>query len=62
MRPRYIVNSQLKIFTPVGIEISIVAMPKNALTLAPEPIVKKWCSQTMNDSTVMAIVAYTMEV
>ena len=31
----------------------IVMMPKKALTLAPEPIVKKWCSQTMNDSTVM---------
>ena len=55
-------NSQLKIFTPVGIEISIVEMPKNALTLAPEPIVKKWCSQTTNDSTVIAIVAYTIEV
>ena len=46
IRPRYIVNSQLKIFAPVGIEITIVAMPKKALTLAPEPIVKKWCSQT----------------
>src|SRR5471032_1664655 len=28
-RPPYIVNSQLKIFTPVGIEITIVVMPKN---------------------------------
>ena len=52
MRPRNIVNSQLNSFTPVGIEISIVVMiPKNALTFAPEPIVKKWCSQTKNDST-----------
>jgi hypothetical protein len=41
-------NSQLKIFAPVGIEIIIVVMPKNALTLAPEPIVKK-CSQTRYD-------------
>jgi hypothetical protein len=41
MRPRYIVNSQLKIFTPVGIEMIIVMMPKNALTSAPEPMVKK---------------------
>ena len=47
MRPRYIVNSQLKILAPVGIEMIIVVMPKNELTLAPEPIVKKWCSQTM---------------
>ena len=46
MRPRYIVNSQLKILAPVGIEMTIVVMPKNLLTLAPEPIVKKWCSQT----------------
>jgi hypothetical protein len=41
MRPRYMVNSQLKIFAPVGMEMIIVVMPKNELTLAPEPIVKK---------------------
>ena len=41
MRPRYIVNSQLNIFAPVGIEMIIVVMPKKELTLAPEPIVKK---------------------
>ncbi len=52
-RPRYIVNSQLKIFTPVGIAMIIVAMPKNALTSAPEPIVKKWCSHTRKDRTMM---------
>ena len=46
MRPLYMVNSQLKIFAPVGIEMIIVVMPKNELTLAPEPIVKKWCSHT----------------
>ena len=61
-RPRYIVNSQLKIFTPVGIEMIIVAMPKNALTFAPEPMVKKWCSHTRNDSTVIPAVAYTIDV
>ena len=47
MRPRYIVKSQLKILAPVGIEMIIVVIPKNEFTLAPEPIVKKWCSQTM---------------
>ena len=57
MRPRYIVNSQLKIFAPVGIEMIIVVMPKNELTLAPEPIVKKWCSQTRYDRMVMTTVA-----
>ena len=40
--PLYIVNSQLKILTPVGIAIIIVVTAKNALTFAPEPIVKKW--------------------
>ena len=51
------VNSQLKIFAPVGIEITMVVMPKNELTLAPEPMVKKWCSQTRYDRIVMTIVA-----
>ena len=41
MRPRYMVNSQLKIFAPVGIEMIMVVMPKNEFTLAPEPMVKK---------------------
>ena len=57
IRPRYIVNSQLKIFAPVGIEITMVAMPKNEFTLAPDPIVKKWCSQTRYDRMVMTTVA-----
>ena len=39
----------------------IVMMPKKALTLAPAPMVKKWCSHTMNDSTQIAMVAKTME-
>ena len=57
MRPRYIVNSQLKIFAPVGIEMIIVVMPKNEFTSAPEPFVKKWCSQTRYDRMVMTTVA-----
>ena len=40
-RPRNMVNSQLNSFTPVGTEMIMVATPKNALTLAPEPMVKK---------------------
>ena len=35
IRPRYIVNSQLNTFTPVGIAMIIVMMPKNAFTFAP---------------------------
>ena len=55
------VNIQLKIFTPVGIAISMVAMPKKAFTSAPDPIVKKWWSQTVNAMTAMASVASTIE-
>jgi len=40
------VNSQLKILAPVGIEMIMVVMPKNELTLAPEPIVKKLVAAT----------------
>ena len=40
------VNSQLKTLAPVGMAITIVAMPKKLLTEGPAPIVKKWCSQT----------------
>ena len=35
------VNSQLKIFTPVGMAMIMVMIPKNAFTFAPEPMVKK---------------------
>jgi hypothetical protein len=35
----------------------MVVTPKKALTLALEPMVKKWCSQTVNDRIAMAAVA-----
>ena len=57
IRPPYIVNSQLKTFTPVGTAMIIVITPKNPLTSAPAPIVKKWCSHTMKLSRQIAIVA-----
>src|SRR6266850_28527 len=60
-RPPYIVNSQLKTFTPVGTAMIIEAMPKIALTSAPAPMVKKWCSHTVKESMQMAIVAMTIE-
>src|SRR6185312_15180737 len=60
-RPWYMVNSQLKIFTPVGMEMSMVVSEKNELTFSPDPMVKKWCNHTRYDSTMMAVVAYTME-
>ncbi len=46
MRPRYMVKIQLNSLAPVGTEMIIVVMPKKAFTDAPDPIVKKWCSQT----------------
>jgi hypothetical protein len=55
--PRYMVNSQLNTFAPVGIEMIIVVMPKKALTLAPAPIVKKWWSQVSHDTSAMTAVA-----
>ena len=54
-------KSQLKIFTPVGIEMIIVVMPKKAFTFAPEPIVKKWCAHVVKASKVIAMVAMTIE-
>ena len=40
-RPPHMVNSQLKIFTPVGTAMIIDMMPNTALTSAPAPMVKK---------------------
>ena len=59
--PPYIVKSQLNIFTPVGTAMTIVITPKKPFTSAPAPIVKKWCSQTMNESMQIAIVAAAIE-
>src|ERR1700685_489366 len=60
-RPPYIVKSQLKTLTPVGTAMIIVMTPTKPLTFALAPMVKKWCSQTKNDSTQIDIVAATME-
>ncbi len=55
------VNSQLNSFTPVGIEISMVATPKKPLTSPPEPMVKKWCSHTVKPRKVIAALAQTID-
>jgi len=57
MRPRYMVSSQLNTFTPVGTAMIMVVMPKKALTLADDPMVKKWCSHTVKDRMAIATVA-----
>ena len=47
--PRHIVAIQLKIFTPVGIAISMVANMKNIWPESGMPTVNMWCAQTMNE-------------
>ena len=39
----------------------MVAMPNTALMLAFCPMVKKWCTQTVKESTAIAMVASTSE-
>ena len=41
--------------------MSMVAMPKAALIFGLWPMVKKWCSQTVKDSTAITRVAQTSE-
>ena len=55
------VQIQSYTFTPVGTPISIVAMPNVALMPALWPMVKKWCTHTVNDRTAIAIVASTSD-
>ena len=57
IEPRHIVASQLKTFTPVGTEISIVAYMKNSWPVTGMPVVYMWCAHTMNDRMAMDDVA-----
>ena len=52
---------QLKIFTAVGTEISMVAYMKNSWPVTGMPVVNMWCAHTMKDRMAMDEVAYTME-
>ena len=40
---------QLKIFTPVGTAINMVAYMKNNWPVTGIPVANMWCAQTMND-------------
>ncbi len=56
----YMVNSQLKIFHPGRDGDNHGGNTEEGVyVFAPAPTVKKWCSQTMNDRTVIQTVAYT---
>src|SRR3954465_8324141 len=61
MEPRHIVEIQLKILTPVGTAMRIVAYMKKRLPEAGMPTVNMWWPHTMNDRIAMDAVAYTME-
>lgn len=54
------VASQLKILTPVGTAIIIVAVVKYARVSASIPTVNMWCAHTTNPSTPIATMAYTI--
>ena len=60
IEPRHIVVTQLNTFTPVGIEISIVANMKYSSPPSGMPTVNMWCAHTMNDRNAIAAVAYTI--
>ena len=61
IEPRHIVATQLNTFTPVGIEISIVAYMKYSCAVTGMPVANMWCAHTMNDRMAIEAVAYTIE-
>ena len=44
--PPHTVPSQLKIFTPVGIAMSIVDRPNAEMATGPRPVANMWCAHT----------------
>src|SRR3546814_1300639 len=59
--PRHIVATQLNTFTPVGMEISMVAYMKYNWPVTGMPVANMWCAQTRKDRMAMAAVAYTTD-
>ena len=53
--PPHIVKIQLKIFTPVGIAISIVVTAKTESAIGPMPVANMWCAQTPKPRNAMRI-------
>jgi len=60
IEPWAIVAIQLKIFTPVGIAMSIVVRPKNVSAIGPMPTANMWCAHTPKPSTAIRIPEYTI--
>ncbi len=53
-RPPIMVASQLKIFTPVGTAISMLAAEKKTFSPAESPTANMWCAHTLNDRNAIA--------
>ena len=53
--PPYTVPSQLKIFTPVGIAMSIVESPNAEIATGPRPVANMWCAHTPQPRKPIAI-------
>src|SRR5687767_15256131 len=51
--PNHIVPSQLKIFTPVGMAISMVDSAKKVSAIGPMPVVNMWWLHTPNPRKAM---------
>ena len=53
-RPPIIVAIQLKIFTPVGIAMSMLVAEKIAFSVSPRPTANMWCAHTPKDRKAIA--------
>ena len=51
--PPHIVASQLKIFTPVGMAMSMLVPAMMALKRLGRPVANMWCAHTMNPRSPM---------
>ena len=60
MRPPQSVASQLKNLMPVGTAMKAVAMVKNKRIQGGVPLVNMWWAHTINPSTTMAMIEYTI--
>ncbi len=56
IRPRHMVAVQLKIFTPVGIAMSMLPREKKRSAGTPRPAANMWCAQTPKLSRAIATV------
>ena len=57
IEPPHMVAIQLKIFTPVGTAMIIVAAVKYIFSSTLMPVVNMWCAQTTKPITPMATIA-----